>query len=135
MPLDYSIDTQRGMVFSKATGSFRAADALDHMKRLSADANFRPTYNQLIDFREISALELSTDQIRDLASTAIFGPGSKRAFVVSTDLQFGLGRVFSAYRHIEGEKGIMIFREMKDALHWLSLPSEPDFAKAGSPTS
>ena len=126
MPLDYSIDTQRGLVLSKATGLFGVAEAMDHIKRLFADPDFRRTHNQLIDFRQITALDLSTDQIRELASASIFGPDSKRAFVVSTDLQFGLGRVFSAYRHIEGEEGIRVFREMKDALQWLSLPSELD---------
>ena len=135
MPLDYSIDTQRRLVLSKATGLFGVAEAMDHIKRLFADPDFRPTHNQLIDFRQITALDLSTDQIRELASASIFGPDSKRAFVVSTDLQFGLGRVFSAYRHIEGEEGIRVFREMKDALQWLSLPSEPEsklFTKPGS---
>ena len=138
MPLDYSIDTQRGLVLSKATGLFGVAEAMDHIKRLFADPDFRPTHNQLIDFRQITALDLSTDQIRELASASIFGPDSKRAFVVSTDLQFGLGRVFSAYRHIEGEEGIRVFREMKDALQWLSLPSEPDsnvLTEPGSPKS
>jgi hypothetical protein len=60
---------------------------------------------------------------------------SQRAFVVSSDLQFGMARMFGIYRESACEKGITIFRDMKEALAWLSLSMEPDpkvFAHLGS---
>ena len=33
--------------------------------------------------------------------------------------------VFGTYRELAGEKGIVVFREMDDALHWLGLSTEP----------
>jgi hypothetical protein len=127
MPADFHIDTERGMVFSKATGVFSCSDVLDHMARLLSHPDFRPIYNQLLDFRGITKVDLSSDEVRELGQRTIFSPQSRRAFVVASDLQFGLARMFGIYRELEGEEGIKICREMKEALSWLSLSTEPDF--------
>jgi hypothetical protein len=47
-------------------------------------------------------------------------------FVVASDLQFGLSRMFGAYREIVGDQELMVFRTMAEALSCLSLPAEPD---------
>jgi len=126
MPADFYIDTQHGIVYSKATGVLDRAAVLDHMDRLSQHPEFRPEFNQLLDFRETTKVELTAEQVQVLAMRKIFSERSKRAFVVSSDLQFGLSRVFEAYRNLAGEKGISIFREMAGALSWLGLSAEPD---------
>jgi len=114
MPADFFIDADLGMVFSKATGVISLADGEDHMDRLSADPEFRPEYNQLFDLRQARGTALSDNALRSLASRKIFSGNSRRAFVVEGDLEFGLSRVFAT------------FREMKEALSWLSLSAEPD---------
>ena len=136
MPADFFIDTQLGVVFSKAVGMLALADGLDHMDRLQSHPDFRPEFKQLFDFRRVSEVALSNDDIRRLAQRTIFGKTSRRAFVVSGDLEFGIGRMFEAYRDVAGESGIVIFREMKEALAWLSLSAEPEpglFAKLNLP--
>jgi len=137
MPADFYIDTQYGIVYSKATGVLDRAAVLDHMDRLSQHPEFRPEFNQLLDFRETTKVELTAEQVQVLAMRKIFSERSKRAFVVSSDLQYGLSRVFEAYRNLAGEKGISIFREMAGALSWLGLSAEPDpklFTKLNLPT-
>lgn len=126
MPADFFIDTQLKVVFSKATGLFGRAEALDHMTRLRSHPDFRPEFNQLADFRQVAAVTLTSEDIRQLASENIFSPHSNRAFVASGDLVFALGRMFGTYRDLEGEPGIRIFREMEAALSFLSLSAEPD---------
>jgi hypothetical protein len=126
MPADFFIDAPRRVVFSKATGVFGWADAVDHMNRLQSHPDFRPEFNQLCDFRDANRVDLSHDEIQRLASRNIYSATSRRAFVVAGDFEFGLGRVFSTYREMHGEPGIRIFREMNKALSWLSLAAEPD---------
>lgn len=125
MPADFFIDRQRRIVFSKATGVLGYAEGLDHMNRLQGNPDFVPEFDQLFDFREVTTVALSHEDVRNLAERAIFSARSRRAFVVAGDLSFGVARVFEAYRDLHGESGIVIFREMKEALAWLSLPAEP----------
>jgi hypothetical protein len=126
MPADFFIDSSRNMVFSKGAGELCHADVLDHMDRLQNHPAFLPAFNQLLDFRQVTSVTLSSRQVAELARRTIFGPTSRRAFAVSADWQFGLARMFGAYREIQGETGIVVFREMKEALEWLSLSSDPD---------
>ncbi|MBA4191297.1 MAG: hypothetical protein C0467_25220 [Planctomycetaceae bacterium] len=132
MPADFFIDIRLGVVFSKATGVFDSADAMDHMGRLQNHPDFRPDFNQLFDFRDVNTVMLSAGEVRQLAKQSIFSVSSHRAFVVPGDLEFGLARMFGTYRDLEGESGIVSFRLMGKALAWLSLSVEPEpsmFAK------
>jgi hypothetical protein len=126
MPADFYIDAKNGIVYSKATGVFSRVEALDQGGRLLRHPDFRPEFNQLYDFRDITKMVLSAEEVRSLASYTVFSAHSKRAFVVASDLQFGLSRMFRAYREMGGAQEIMIFREMPKALSWLSLAAEPD---------
>ncbi len=133
MPSNFLIDEQRAVVFSWGTGVFTYADFLDHMARLLADPRFRPEYDQLVDCRALTSLEFTGEQVSELAKRSIFSGRSRRAFVVSSDLQFGMSRMFATYRAISGAKEIMIFREMREALSWLNLPPDFDPSAAGGP--
>jgi hypothetical protein len=124
MPADFSIDAQRRMVFSNATGVLTLSDALDHMDRLSRHPDFRPAYNQLFDFRKVTEIALSGDDIQEIAARNIFAPGSRRAFLVATGLQFGMARMFATYRRFGGEQGISVFTDANKARSWVSLPDE-----------
>ncbi|MEP6668802.1 MAG: hypothetical protein ABJF10_06605 [Chthoniobacter sp.] len=126
MPADFFIDSVRGIVFSKAIGTCSRTDILGHMDRLRGHPDFRPEMDQLFDFRQVTNAAFSDEDVRMLATRNIFRGNSKRALVVSSDEHFGLGRMFETYRELEGEHGITIFREMDDALAWLSLSAEPD---------
>ena len=126
MPADFFIDAKSGVVYSKAVGVFTRADAEDHMKRLLRDPAFNPAFNQLVDFRDVTKFALPGEEIRELAQKTVFGAQSKRALVVSSEEQYGLGRMISIYREIEGEAGMRVFREMDASLSWLTLSTSPD---------
>ena len=124
MPADFFIDVELGVVYSKASGRLDLAGGLDHVARLLRHPDFQPKFKQLFDFREVTEMSLSSRDIRELATPTVFSRHSLRAFVVSSDLQFALGRMFEAYRNLAGEREIAIFREMKEALAWLRLAAE-----------
>lgn len=124
MPSEFIIDVEHGVVISKGTGVFTNEDFLEHMVNLSRDKRFQPEFKQIVDCRSITRMDLTAEQIRDFASHSIFSPQSRRAFVVTSSLQFGLSRMFSAYSEIDGAQNIMVFRDMREALLWLDLPSD-----------
>ena len=126
MPADFFIDTRLGVVFTKATGHLSWSDVANHMDRLAKHPDFRPEFKQLADFRQVTTVALSHDELRRLAKVPVFDARAQRAFVVSGDLQFGIARTFATYRELADEVGVTIFRDMAQALAWLSLPSEPE---------
>ncbi len=121
MPIEFSIDAQRGVVFSTASGVVGRADAMDHMDRLCRHPDFRPEFSQLFDFRQITELAMSSEEVRQIAERNIFAPDSRRAFVVTSDFGFGIARMFGAHREIAGERGIQLFKDVDEARSWLSL--------------
>jgi hypothetical protein len=122
----FYIDVPRRMVFSHGSGVLRATDFRGHMERLLQHRDFRPEFNQLLDFRLVADVVITTEEIVLLAARNVFSPKSKRAFIVTSDLHFGLVRMFGAYREFAGEQGIKLFREMPSALEWLALNEEAD---------
>lgn len=126
MASDFIIDVNRGLVRSKGTGVLTLLSITDHMDRPSEHPDFRPEFNQIFDFREITKPSLSFEDVTQLAERSVFSPQSQRAFVVSSDWQFGYGRMFATMRSVRGESGIAVFRSMKEAADWLGLPEETD---------
>jgi len=124
MPADFEIDPVHRVVFSRGFGIFTHADYLDQMEQLRCDSRFQPEFNQLVDCRAITLLDLTAAQIQDLAMKSVFKPESLRAFVVTNDVQYGLSRMLGSYREIKGANTLVVFKEMTDALSWLNLPLE-----------
>jgi hypothetical protein len=123
MPANFIIDVQHRLVFSTGDGVFTHADFLEHMARLQRDARFQPEFDQLVDCRAFT-LQLTSEEISDLASRSVFSSRSRRAFVVASSLQFGLSRMFAAYREEKGRQETMVFRDLREALAWLNLPPD-----------
>jgi len=126
MPADYTIDAERGIVFSRGSGAFTHEDYKEHMTRLAKDPLFQPKFHQLVDCRSISVMKLTGAEIESLAMKSLFDASSLRAFVASNSVQFGLSRMFGTYRKIHGGQEVMVFSELKDALVWLGLPADLD---------
>lgn len=126
MPADFYIDVPRRMVFSHGAGVVGFADFRGHMERLLGHPDFRPEFSQLLDFREVKDVVITTEEIVLLAARNVFSPKSRRAFVVNSDLHFGLVRMFGSHREFAGEQGIRLFREMQPALDWLALTEGAD---------
>jgi hypothetical protein len=123
MSATYTIDLKRGIVLSKAVGKLLGADLLENLTRLSADPDFRSDLNQMADFREVTALEISTDDMKELAAKTPFGAGSRRAIVVNSQLAYGLSKIYRSM--VEGESTeIKVFKDYSQACQWLGISPE-----------
>jgi len=134
MSCEYLIDTERRLVISRGTGTFRYADFLEHMKTLGADPRFRPDFAHLVDCRKLEQIDMTPAQVQDTGSQSLFAAGSRRAFVVVSDLHFGLGRMFATYREVECDQTTVVFRDIREASIWLGLPKDYDPDTLGEPT-
>jgi hypothetical protein len=119
MPFHYKIDKERKLVMSTGFGVFTVADAWSHQEKLRKEPDFDPSFSQLMDLSHVTKIELRPEDVRRLAQASIFAPNSKRAILVTSEVGFGLARMFSILREALGEKGIEAFRNLDDALDWV----------------
>jgi hypothetical protein len=125
MPADFIIDLERGVVFTKAVGDLVPADMWGHRERLLAHPDFRPELNQLMDLRDCSPTLLTAEQLLQLARPRVYSVASRRALLVSSDLQYGLSRMFETYCELEGETFTRVFRSEQEALDFLGITAVP----------
>ncbi|HEU5179830.1 MAG TPA: hypothetical protein VFW45_03495 [Candidatus Polarisedimenticolia bacterium] len=125
MPITYKIDHERKTVFAKGFGVLTDEDVFGYQREVWSREDTRG-YSELIDMRGVEQIALpSMDRVRDLANlSAEMDPGktpSKFAIVAGSDLAFGLGRMYEAYRGMNprSSKEVKVFRILEDALKWL----------------
>jgi hypothetical protein len=119
MPVYFKINKEHRLVLSTASGVFTVADALAHQENLRKHPDFDPSFSQLMDFTQVTRIELKEEDVQRLAQASIFSPDSRRALVTTSDVAFGLARMFEMLRDTMGEKGIRVFRNLDDALEWI----------------
>ena len=130
MPVSYLIDTTRRIVFSRGWGVLTDAEIAAHPHALRADARFEAEFNQIVDFRALTEIRVSSGGVREVARMSPFKRDARRAFVVATDEAFGLTRMFGFFTDSSHEK-FAIFHEIEPALEWIGLdpatpwPTEP----------
>ena len=70
--------------------------------------------------------EARSSEVENLAGKSVLGSRTRIAFVVSSELQHGLARMFATWREIDEVQQVMVFRDMEDAVPWLGLPRDFD---------
>lgn len=116
----YSIDSEKRRVEISFEGTLSPDDIAGLRSESVADPQFDPAFDQLIDGRAVSSLEgIGAREVQFLASNraGVHAEGARRAFVVSTDVGFGLSRMFQGLSNSDGD--VRVFRDYDQALAWL----------------
>jgi hypothetical protein len=120
MPIQHIIDVERRLVRSRLWDVVTEVDAWSSAASLMDDPAFDPTFAQLSDMRGVTRIEVSPTTIRDLAVMRIFDPAARRALVVASDLQTGVGRMTTSYAE-RGDQQIALFTSVAEAERWLGI--------------
>src|SRR5262245_27841994 len=123
MPTSYRIDARAGVVFSVLEGHITNEELLDHQQRLSADPDFRPTMNHIIDTRGITDLSVTALGLHLLTTRSNMGPQARRA-IIEGDVSSSYVRMFQALRSQNGAD-TRVFSTVEEAHRWLGLESPP----------
>ena len=118
MPASYRIDVARRLVLSRAWGVFTAQDLFDHYTALAADAAFDPSFSQLVDLRDVEQVDMEPSVIRRHALEFLYGAGTQRALVTSSDVAYELARMYGTFAAYVPQN-VRVFRDMRDAEQWL----------------
>lgn len=123
MTIESEIYPELGVVITRVTASTVFEEIRDHQRALAENPDFDPDFHHLFDLTEVQNLRVSTEEIRNLASTTLFSPTSRRAVVAPRDASFGLSRMYEGFSSLP-EGTLMVFRTRKEALAWLDVPGE-----------
>lgn len=127
MPLGFHIDTDRRITFVRGWGTVTDADVRAHAAALRSDPRFDPSWPVLGDGREIADLRVTGGFLRHYQSP--FDGSTKRAFVVASDVAFGMARMYG-FLATDDDQAVAVMRNMSSALGWLGLPEETSFPEA-----
>ena len=130
MPFDLVIDAEHRIVYSRAWGEFTEADVLTHRQQLKANSLFDSSFRQLADFSGVTRLAISAASVRALTSSDPWDSGSRRAFVASADVVFGMARMYATLLG-ESRSNIAVFRRADEARRWLGLDEDQPQARPG----
>jgi len=119
MPASYHLDPSRRLVLTHSSGVLSDQDVRDVYASIRNDPAFEPTFQQLCDLRDVTRITASVDTLRDLARSHIFATGTKRAFVVRREVDYGMARLFQAY--VAEGVVLEVFRDIEEAEIWLGL--------------
>lgn len=105
------------------------AALLDYAQRVAADPDVLAGRDELVDLRAVDGARMSSAGLRQLAG--VFeahekGEPGRVAIVASSDLAFGLSRMYQAFRS-QSMSEIRVFRDLDEACRWLELREPPGF--------
>jgi hypothetical protein len=126
MPFSYVVYNEHRLVISTGSDRLTWEEIQDRQDQTKTDPDFNPEFNQIVDLRAVTALDLTQDQARSLARRMIFSLTSKRAFVAASPAVFGVGRMWEVFTEMsDNPSQIRVFYDLPSALKWLNLESLP----------
>ena len=128
MPCSYAIHKDRRLVITKIWDRLAFPELRAHQEEFRNDPDFDPEYNLLIDATGATALDISVDQARTIASQGLFAPTSRRAFLVSNPALFGMARLIGVYHGMatKQEQVVRVFYDRALAFEWLGVKDDPE---------
>lgn len=131
MPIEYTIDHQRRVVFARGRETLTDDDVFGYQRTVWSRPDVAG-YGELMDMTAVARIALpSRERVKDLAQLSAGMDGeagaSRFAIVAPSDTAFGLGRMYQTLRELEskGTKKVGVFRTMAEGLAFLGIEGEP----------
>jgi hypothetical protein len=121
MPTNLRIDPLARIVYSTLSGTIETEDLIRQVAAIRAHPQFNPEFNELIDASAVTSFNVSSEDVRRLASRdSTFSPSADRVFVATQDLVFGLARMFQTFS-AENRPRFTVVRSLSEAYSQLGL--------------
>ncbi|HJQ52227.1 MAG TPA: hypothetical protein VJ825_00155 [Gemmatimonadaceae bacterium] len=92
----------------------------EHNHDLRTDPRFDSSFRELVDMTAVTKLLITTHLIYETALDQFFEPGTRRAIVASSDVVFGMARMFALRAESAGQL-VEVFRAPARAEAWLGI--------------
>ena len=111
------------MVFLRARGVLTCEDLVAERPRILGHPLYSPTFLHLVDLRAVEGIDVSTDEVRELARTDPFA-SIRRAIVAPKEHTFGLARMYEL-SHAHSDL-VRVFRRLAEARSWLEASRDEE---------
>ena len=127
MPANHYVDNKEKILVSTWEGDATDNECAEALKKYQEEFQNNPDYikyNEIIDTRNVKRIKLTTKGIKYsslLASTTDKNEGNRKlAFIVNSNLAYGLVRMFITYRSFadNANKELNVFKNKKEAIEW-----------------
>jgi hypothetical protein len=122
----YEIDKERRLITSTASGVITLPEIWAHQEKLDKDPDFDPSFAQLLDVTQVTKLKLSSEDVRRVAESNTLSTNPRLAIVATSNLVYGMARMFQIFREMKGEEKTRVFRDRDEALAWVLGKDDAD---------
>jgi hypothetical protein len=131
MPFAYRIDAEKRRVLTTGSGTFTYLEAITLIQRMRDDPEFKPSYTELTDLTAVGNIDMTMEQIVELAQIRVFDRESKRAIVAPNPLYFGMARMYESHHEASSGGVARVFSDLSEAVLWLdgTTPPQPGPAR------
>lgn len=128
MPATHHIDKINHLIVTTWDGEARDIEFIEAIKNYQNNIQNQPNYinyNEVVDLRKMTSIKLTTEGIKVIGAIASTTDtqdiNKKLALIVSSNLAFGLARMYEAYRSFSknANKEIRVFKNETDAFKWV----------------
>jgi len=128
MPAKHDIDINKKLIITKWDGIATDNDFINALKEYQKNIQSKSEckgFNEVFDCTGITKIKITTNGLRGIGSIASRSDKNnlktKLAFIVSSNLAFGLVRMYEALRSFEKKstKEIRVFKVQKEAFEWV----------------
>src|SRR5256885_2044489 len=96
MPMVVNVDVGRRLILTTGSGVLTTEDVVSARQQALGNPAFDPTYNELFDIREVTAVQMSGAEMARIAASSVLTRRVRRAFVAKTHVQYNMARMFSS---------------------------------------
>ncbi len=128
MPAKHVIDIKAMLLITTWEGEAIDNKFIEAIKKYQADIQSNSGYhgfNEVVDLTKVTKIKLTTKGIKNIGSIASStdktGVETKLAIIVSSNLAFGLARMYEALRSFStnSTKIVKVFKNESDAFEWV----------------
>jgi len=128
MPAKHHIDNNNQLIITTWEGEACDIEFIEAIKNYQKNIQTHPDYvdfNEVVDFRKVTKLKLTNEGIKTIgtiaSTTDTQGINKKLALIVSSNLAYGLARMYEAYRSFSknANKEIRVFKDETEAYKWV----------------
>jgi len=128
MPAHHHIDSKAQLIITTWEGEARDVEFIEALKKYQKDIQNHIdyiSYNEVVNLSHITSIKITTEGIKTIAliasGTDNRETNRKLALIVSSNLAYGLAKMYEAYRSFSKNacKEICVFKDENDAFEWV----------------